>query len=291
MQVDVLENIVKQLADNKGNFVDEKLDLIYTGHYNEILLYEHFEEMLKIFKKYNFSTAIFTNGVGLTKNKINIIKKYQDAIAGILMNIPSYEKESWSEMTKFNEGIFDKMLENIEYAFQELPEMAKENRIQLVVNGIDNNSLPENGGTMKPLENMPKVNMDVDSGHLATTKKFFQEKYPQLFVYTNNSLIDRAGYLRREKVMSNRPIILDINKREKKKVVGCRDASGRTTSWIHVNANADLFMCCDDYNFDTIYANLEEKSLEDIWHSSERQEAIEKTYNTLCVNCINAIWE
>lgn len=290
MPVETLENIVSQVIEGKGRFVDPNFQFVFTSHYNEILLYEHFEEMLKIFAKYGVQTMVLSNGVPFTKDKVDIIKNNQNAVAGILLNIPSYEKESWSVMTKFNKGIFDKVLENIDYMFDALPEMAERGMIQLVVNGIDMSSLPEFGGTMQPLDKMPEIDLELKTGHLAKTKEFYTNRYPLLSITTNNSLIDRAGYLAKENVMTNLPTIVNEKKKDKTRVIGCSDSWGRTDSWMHINANADVFLCCDDYDFDTVYANINDKSIEEIWKSSERKEAIKKAYSTLCTGCVHAIW-
>jgi hypothetical protein len=78
MPVEQLESIVKQLHDGKGTFVSEGFNFIYTAHYNEVLLYKYFKEMLDIFRKYKFQTIVLTNGVPLTKERTDIIKEYQD---------------------------------------------------------------------------------------------------------------------------------------------------------------------------------------------------------------------
>ena len=57
-------------------------------HFNETLLYPQFEEMLKLYSKYNFKMALFSNGVNLTVEKINIILKYPETIDSIVLNIP-----------------------------------------------------------------------------------------------------------------------------------------------------------------------------------------------------------
>ena len=54
MPLDKLENILKQLSEGKGDFVDNDLNLIYTANYNEVILYKHFEEMFDLYRKYGF---------------------------------------------------------------------------------------------------------------------------------------------------------------------------------------------------------------------------------------------
>lgn len=141
MPIELLESIVKQLHEGKGSFVSESFNFIYTAHYNEVLLYKYFKEMLDIFRKYRIQTIVLTNGIPLTKNKIDIIKEYKDVVYGICMNIPAADEESWSRYTNSNPKIFNKVMENIEYAMENLPEMVVHGQLSIQINGVDNNSL------------------------------------------------------------------------------------------------------------------------------------------------------
>ena len=60
---------------------------------------------------------------------------------------------------------------------------------------------------------------------------------------------------------------------------------------LHINANGDVHLCCQDFNFETVYFNVKEKSLKEIWHSVERKRAIQNAYDTICRDCQYAIWE
>ena len=77
------------------------------------------------------------------------------------------------------------------------------------------------------------------------------------------------------------------------KVVGCGngyEVGGRPNGWIHINANGDMFICCNDYDFETVYGNINDKSIKDIWMSKEHKDMIQKSYDTLCRTCTAAIW-
>jgi MoaA/NifB/PqqE/SkfB family radical SAM enzyme len=74
MELGELENILSQLHNGKSDFVDPNLKNIYTANYNEVLLYKNFEEMFDLYRKYNFTINILTNGTPLTKKKVDIIK-------------------------------------------------------------------------------------------------------------------------------------------------------------------------------------------------------------------------
>jgi len=294
MPVDQLESIVKQLHDGKGTFVSENFNFIYTAHYNEVLLYKHFKEMLDIFRKYNFQTMVLTNGVPLTKERTDIIKEYQDVVYGICFNIPSSDPELWGKYTNMNPKIFEKVKSNIAYAIEQLPEMHKNKTMSIQVNGVNQASLIENGGWIKMMENAPEIDLDIVEGDLAKQVKGFRDLFPGLQVYEMASLIDRAGHLDKHNVITNIYAIEKYSKiDENKRVVKCgngREVGGRPNGWIHVNANGDLFICCNDYDFETIFGNVNEKPIKDIWMSLDHKMAIAKAYKTLCTTCSAAVW-
>jgi MoaA/NifB/PqqE/SkfB family radical SAM enzyme len=51
-----------------------------------------------------------------------------------------------------------------------------------------------------------------------------------------------------------------------------------------------MFICCNDYDFETIFGNVNEKPIKDIWMSLDHKLAIAKAYKTLCTTCSAAIW-
>ena len=195
MPVDVLEGIIKQLHDAKGDYVTDNFDFIYTAHYNEVLLYKHFEEMLQIFRKYGFKTIVLTNGTPLTQAKTDIIKQYQDVVYGICFNIPSSRPEEWAKLTGMNVKMFDKLLQNINYAIEELPDMFRNKTMSIQVNGVNKFSLVEYGGWLEQLSSAPTMDLDPETGDLATEVNGFRDFFPGLQVFPMPSLIDRAGHL------------------------------------------------------------------------------------------------
>jgi radical SAM protein with 4Fe4S-binding SPASM domain len=293
MPVDVLEGIIKQLHDAKGDYVTDNFDFIYTAHYNEVLLYKHFEEMLQIFRKYGFKTIVLTNGTPLNQAKTDIIKQYQDVVYGICFNIPSSRPEEWQRLTGMNIKMFDKLLQNINYAIEELPEMFMNKTMSIQVNGVNKFSLVEYGGWLEQLSSAPEMDLDPDTGSLATEVNGFRDFFPGLQVYPMPSLIDRAGHLDKAGVITNIGGIDKFTKNNKTKVVGCGngyEVGGRPNGWIHINANGDMFICCNDYDFETVYGNINDKSIKDIWMSKEHKDMIQKSYDTLCRTCTAAIW-
>lgn len=296
MPIEIFRSLIEQLHYGKGDFVSEKFNGIYTAHYNEILMYPYFEEMLEILREFNLGTIVLSNGTPLSKRKIDIIKKYRDVVRGVNLNIPAAEPELWSKWTGFPESAFAPMIENIRYFHEQLPEYIQSKAFSIQMNGLNENSLSGKGGWLDKLENTPDINLDVETGDLRRNYKLFKEMFPNTQIYEMPSLVDRAGYLDVHGIITNKKGIEKYLTRngQKTKVVGCgngREVGGRPDGWIHVNANGDLFICCNDYDFETVFGNLNEKSLKDIWWSPEHRAMVEHSYNTMCRVCASARWE
>ena len=293
MELSELENIFKQLTDGMKDFVDPNLKIIYSANYNEILLYKNFRGMLDLYRKYGFKTYILTNGVALKKEKVDLMLEYSDVIDGILLNVPASESKRWSEYVKMNEKLFSKVVDNISYAIKTLSHLVSKDAITLMVNGINNRSLTQNDGWLDILENAPKIDLDIKTGTLAKDIIEFKKMFPELRIYESFHLYDRAGHLSDAKIFDQQPAIDKYLKSKGSKVVGCNggiDIRSRTNEWVHINPNGDLFICCADYDFETIYGNINKQSLKDIWNSKERSEMILDSYSKMCTKCSAAIW-
>lgn len=295
MPVETLESVLRQLVAGRGDFVDEHFNFVYTAHYNEVLLYKHYDEMLRLFRKYGLKTMVLTNGTPLTPARTDLIKEYQDVVQGICFNIPSSNAEQWSKLVKMPEKMFDKLTANIKYAIDNLPDMFNEKRISIQVNGVNNNSLVQYGGWLEMLPNSPKLDFDPQNGDLSKEERGFTELFPGMNVFQQPYLIDRAGHLDKHGVMTNMSGINNHAKAGgKTKVIGCNSGAGdwigRPTSWLHINANGDTFICCNDYDFETIFGNVNCSLLKDIWMSKEHKDMTQNAFNTICTTCSAAVW-
>jgi len=288
-----IENIFKQLTAGKGDFVDPDLVTVYSANYNEVLLYKDFDGMMDLYAKYKFKTNILTNGVNLTRSKTKLLLKHKDSIQGILLNIPSSDPETWSKYVNMNVKLFNKVIENVKYFIEENDKLDKPIFIHLMINGINDLSLTENGGWLDLLENAPKIDLDVQSGDLAKEYNRFKDIFPTLSISTAHHLYDRAAHLETYKIMTQGPAIEKYLMPKGNKVVGCNGGLGvrsRTNEWIHINPNGDLFICCADYDFETIYGNAFDKSIKEIWHSKDRSDMVQEAYSNMCRSCSAAVW-
>jgi hypothetical protein len=293
MDINVLINVLDQLHKGRGDFVDPNFNIVINAHYNEVLLYPDFKKMIEAYHKYGLTTILFSNGTTLTKDKIDFIKQYPNVVNHITLNIPSAFPEQWAAYTGFNVKMFDKLIQNLQYAEEEFSKVGMMFGIQ--VNGVQEESFFENGGAVKLLKKAPHLNYDKDSGDVAKSLAEFKKLFPRSGVFSDIHLNDRSGKLEQNDVLSNYDIIKIQAQNFSKKVVACAGGESfglsRAEEWLHINANGDIILCCHDYDFVTAYINIKDKTIKEIWESSERQDMIKKSYNNFCRSCKYAIWE
>jgi MoaA/NifB/PqqE/SkfB family radical SAM enzyme len=294
MPIETLRSVIEQLMAGKGTFVSDNFDFVYTAHYNEVLLYKYFEEMLQLFREHGLRTIVLTNGTPLTKAKVDIIKEYQDVVYGICLNVPAAEEELWAQYTGKNPKMFSKLMENIQYAIDSLPAMFESKNLSIQINGVTEESLASKNGWITLLENAPDIDLRVDGGDLDRQYNLFLERFPGINAYKMPNLIDRAGHLDKMGVMTNIDGIKKYAQQDKTRVIGCGngiEVGGRPNGWIHINANGALIICCNDFDFETVFGNVNEKPIKDIWMSIDHKEMVLDSYKSLCTTCAHAIWE
>ena len=298
MSVELLEKIIKNLIDERekpDGLVSKAFNGFYTAHYNEILLYPHFEELLKLCRKYKLVTMVLSNGVPLTRDRIDILKKYQDVLSGICLNTPAFDAETWSKRSGINIKQFDTLIDNITYAVEQLPNMVKNKAFSIQINGVHDLSFGDKGGWLDKGEQFPTdIDLNVQSGELVQQEKKARELFPNVNIFTVPYLIDRAGLL--DEVITNKHAIERnlMKNNQNKKVIGCgngREVGGRPIGWVHVNATGKAFLCCNDYDMEMQFGDFKTQELKDFWGNDSHIKTIEESYNTICRNCASAIFE
>ena len=298
MSVELLEKIIKNLIDERekpAGLVSKAFNGFYTAHYNEILLYPHFEELLKLCRKYKLVTMVLSNGVPLTRDRIDILKKYQDVLSGICLNTPAFDAETWSKRSGINIKQFDTLIDNITYAVEQLPNMVKNKAFSIQINGVHDLSFGDKGGWLEKGEQFPTdIDLNVQSGELVQQEKKARELFPNVNIFTVPYLIDRAGLL--DEVITNKHAIERnlMKNNQNKKVIGCgngREVGGRPIGWVHVNATGKAFLCCNDYDMEMQFGDFKTQELKDFWGNDSHIKKIEESYNTICRNCASAIFE
>jgi hypothetical protein len=281
MSVASLERILSQLAARDGSIVNAKLRLIQTAHYNEVLLYPHFEEMLGMFRKYGFSTMVLSNGQALTHERSRTIADYSDVIQAVHLNVPAGNAEDYEKYTGTARGTFDRLVDNIDYFLS----VSKGGRRPWFTIGVD--GLSSSDTRTKLLSGSP-VTVTAE-----TTQKQ-REQLAGLFPGVTvgiSPLMDRAGWLRDLDVLDSS----EMYPRPDQVIVGCSDPysdpgiRSRMFSWAHINARGDMFLCCNDYAMEYAYGNCLEKPTAELWRSKERLEMIARAADSICRRCSFAL--
>jgi hypothetical protein len=199
MSPELMEKIFIDLIEERGKengLVSKSFNGFYTAHYNEILLYKHFDKMLELCRKYKLCTLVLSNGTTLTPEKIDLIKSYPDVVNGLCLNIPAFEAETWSKRSGMNINVFPKLINNIKYAYENLTQMVESKNFSIQINGVNQNSLKSAGGWINKGESFP-IDIDLDplNGELETQFKIATNIFPKMNIYKYPHLIDRAGLL------------------------------------------------------------------------------------------------
>jgi radical SAM protein with 4Fe4S-binding SPASM domain len=287
MSIETLEKILKQISDGRGDFVSNEELFAYPAHYSELVLHPQFEEILATYSKYNISMYLFSNAIAFTPDKIDIVKKYSSSIEQIVFNIPSSNREQWSRFMGVNVKLFDKTMNNLKYANDTLNELTKDKKIELLVNGVTNDSSPDFGGITDSLINSKQENLDVENeGDVIKAVNDFSKMFPKFSITDNLFLKDRAGALSDLSVISNGRA---IEKHKVGKVVAC--SAHKIKEWVSISAAGDVFICCEDFYFETVFGNIHEKTIKDIWYSQEHKDMIKESMSGLCTKCVYAVWK
>jgi len=284
MSIETMEDIFKQINDGRGIWVEEKIEN-FPIHFNEILLYPYFKEMLDLHRKYKIKIHIFSNGVNLTKEKTDLIKEYRDIVGSVQLNVPSLNEKQWSEFTGFNIKIFPKLVNNLKYAQEQFFNLFGSDEFYIMANGINEKSLFKNGGWLDVLDKAPIYNLDLNDGTLAEIVKEMKTILPKVNIWGRNNLGDRVGVLETFNIISNQNAIKEKNSGN---VIGCANSNPDS---LYISAIGNVYICCADFNYETAYINIKDKTIKEIWHGQERQEAIKKAYSGICTTCFRAIKE
>jgi MoaA/NifB/PqqE/SkfB family radical SAM enzyme len=297
MSVELLHKIIKNIVDERDRedgLVSKSFNGFYTAHYNEILLYKHFDKMLELCRQYKLHTMVLTNGIPMTPDKTDLIKEYKDVVTGVCFNIPSFSPDVWSKRAGINVNQYPKLSANVSYAIKELDYMVANKSLSIQMNGVNDMSFMERGGWLEKGEAFPlDIDLNPATGELSEQYMIAKSMFPGVQIFIVPSLIDRAGLL--SDVISNKKAIKkNLMHNENKKVIGCGngiEVGGRPIGWIHINAAGDAFLCCNDYDFDFKFGNFKTQELRDFWGKQEHIDKIQESYDSICRNCASAIFE
>jgi MoaA/NifB/PqqE/SkfB family radical SAM enzyme len=285
MSVELLEKIIIDISNErkkKDGVISPSMNLITSAHYNEILLYKHLKKFLQLLRENHFKTHILSNGVSLTKEKVDLIWTYRDVVEVVGLNIPAFEKDVWASRSGFSPEQFDRLMDNLKYAEEKL--VSKKFNIQIHVNGIDEEvfrGFAVKGDGFDDLQ----MNLDVNNGEHKTQFLKAKELFPKWNI-NRATLFDRAGSI---DIFSNQESIKA--KANNNPVTGCDFWRGnRSTEWLHINSAGQTFLCCNDYNFDYVFGDLSKQNLSEVWGSDDHIDMLKRAYGEICTKCLFATY-
>jgi len=274
MPVELLEKILADIC-NEASKPDGVVEpyyhnanfFIYTCHYNEVLLYRHFKEMLDLFRKYRVHSMILSNGIALTPDKVDLICEYPDVLHGsACLNIPAFEPLTWGSKVLGRgdassvTAAFEKLVANVQYAASKLNGLS----IQINCQPEDGEEIDRQYGLAKGL-------------------------FPGVNVFKAVGMHDRAGILADLGVVDNK-----AENPRPAYVHNCRNTfeglDGRMYSWLHVSPTGKAFLCCNDYNMEHVFGDFQTQSLAYFWRSDQHAQAIQDSFEGICRRCCMASW-
>lgn len=282
MPIELINRILQDIVNEKNRpdgIVDRNFKTITLSHYNEILLYKHFDQLLELLRKYSLNCFVLSNGVSLTKQRVDLIKEYSDVVIHVGLNIPAFEPELWATRSGFSVDQFDRLINNVKYAEEQLQHLRSE--LQIGVNGLEKHIIDGGYVTLGP--QFSELGYDLNAEH----ERQFQlarKLFPRINVH-KSALYDRAGTI--DHLITNKPW-LKKQQQGNKQVIGCNNWGDRSSEWLNVNSAGSVFLCCNDYNFDYKFGDLSKQSLREVWLSDLHTQVVEKAYKEICTNCYSA---
>lgn len=279
MSLEDLEKIILQLIDGKGKYVSEDFQYIWPEHYNEILLFPKFKEMLDLFRKYKIRMVLLSNGLALNRQKADLVLEYEDVCGPIVLNVPSLNPDLWAKYTDKPRSMFDKLYDNLLYVDTNV---SPKIWTTIQVNGMDSESYDSDSWTISAKNGLEEFSQN----DIRDEESLFRSTFKNSDILVQKNLTARGGFLGSQGIFEN--------KTPGGRVVGCSaniDKVNHLFDVMSINVNGDVFLCCEDYEVKTKYGNIFEESIEDIWTGTNRLDAIDKASKGICTTCPYAIWE
>ena len=192
MPPELLETIVAQCAMRTGVF-SENFRHLWTAHYNEVLLYRHFGEMLGIFAKHGFVTTLLSNGTLFDDDRVTIVAENvrKCTICGICLNIPAGEYDAYRRYTGQGPETFARMRDGVAKLLAALPDdFLNRKACSIMVNGVDDKTVDQRSYVGSAAPYMPAMDM---YNQVEALKRLF----PRANVYPAGGKLDLAGHLAR----------------------------------------------------------------------------------------------
>lgn len=247
-----------------------------TG-YGEIILHPDFNEIVETLTKYNKKFSMSTNGVGLTKEKVDVLCNSPIYLLNISLN--SLNSETYQKLNR-NKCDLNIVLQNIEYLFTR--KLNFNVKFSFVINNYNFNEL----------ENF----INFANSHNKSWISFYDltptiTSYP-IGLKLNDTIANRQYLDKMVKYAKSLGLIinsfnLDMNVDNKKqiKLQECLELCHPPFDSFFIGANGNVTPCCWNH---TIMGNITKQSLDEIWLGekyNELRSAIYSGNSKFCQNC------
>jgi len=203
----------------------QSIEIVSINAYCEPSIDKGFEERLHAIANTPLRLNLYTNGTGITLDHIKLLQQTR-ILHAIIFNFPSLDKARHAALTQSH--FYDKSREAIDLCL----------KYQLTV------GLSVQGTTEEIQENFP--------GIFAWYGDKLQFEPQHNIMALRGLSSDRCGVLKNDRyylgVHLNRPLI----------------PCPVPESWVYLNVDGDLFLCCEDYYQTTKYANIRDGSIEEL---------------------------
>lgn len=252
MSLEDFESIISQISG--------KTFQVALGGRGDVNKHEHFEELLKICKKYNVVPNYTTSGLGLTEKEVEITKKYAGSIA-----VSEYRSDYTRRAIKMfvDSGIKT----NIHYVLGN-------NTIDEAIDKLKNDGFDKGINAVIFLLHKP-----IGQGQQSNVLKIDDPKVREFYELIDNKITNsniKIGF-----DSCNVPGLVNFNKNILEESIDTCEA-GRFSAYI--DSNMKMMCCSFDNQSLTTAVDLKQYTIEEAWNS-EQFENFRNHFRNSCPNC------
>lgn len=242
---------------------DGTIEYVVLNDYGEPFLYPYFKDVLSYCKEHDIKIRFGTNGTLFTRQNIELLKQFQPE--EIVISIQYFMEEQYKKVRGTN---IDREIWLNQIADFLKVHMANNltSNIQLAVADNMMNSIKHRVcGLRLGDTNIPYPNKKYYRQLNGFIKDFCENKLGLQFDDNNIKIIRKSDYSEYYKINSKIAFeikhffdLTNIYNYKENNQVDCQ------MSYLVVNANGDVLMCCVDYTGETSLGNIREKSIKEI---------------------------
>lgn len=220
MSMSMVQEVIDELLQMRH------LEKVYLNGYDEPSLNPQLINILKLCRRLNARSVVFTNATGLTQSIVDELAT-MDLELDIDIHVSTSNEEQFRRLHGVK--IMRRALKNVEYAASKLQECSN-TKISVSAQLLD----------------------DTEANSIFEALRREMDKHGLLTHRWRPH--DRAGLLNKTRYK---------NKVRHETLGGC-SLDNRTSDWLHINANGKIVMCCQDYFERYVLGDLHNSTLEDI---------------------------